>query len=395
MIVARAIEVFARATATRRGIERVVTLIQERTGAPDSAMREFMAYGQLCHLTNGLQEERLPMNSPKPTDVMTQLMGGFQVSQAVYVAAKLDLPTMLDEAGGPLTVAELAERSGARVQPLRRLLRTLASMGLFTVDGDRISLAPIGATLSRNASDSLYGMVVMWMETHYAPFGDLLHTLRTGEPAATHHLGKPFFEWVNEEPERSRQFSDAMASVTSGLRTGMFDDYALPDGELVADIGGADGSVLAGLIKDLPDRRGIVFDLPPVIPAARAALTAQGLDGRVEAVGGDFFDAVPVADIYVYSYILHDWDDDAAIRLLQAAAKAGGSGARLLIFETIVPDGSEPHLAKMVDLTMLGMLTGMERTKAEYAALLSAAGITIDRVVPTPTPFSVIEATVD
>lgn len=335
------------------------------------------------------------MNAPKPTDVMVQLMGGFQVSQAVYVVAKLDLPTMLDEAGGPLAVSELAEKSGAQVQPLRRLLRTLASMGLFTLDGDRVSLAPVGATLSRIAPDSLHGAAVMWMETHYAPFGDLLHTLRTGEPAATHYLGKPFFDWVNENPDRSRQFSNAMASVTSGLRTGMFDGYALPAGELIADIGGADGSVLVELIRNLPDRRGIVFDLPPVVPAAQSTMTAQGLDGRVEVVGGDFFDSVPAADIYVLSYILHDWDDDDATRVLQSAAKAGGPGARVLIVEAILPDGSEPHLAKMVDLTMLGMLTGMERSRAEYESLLNAAGISIDRVVPTPSPYSIIEATVD
>jgi hypothetical protein len=235
----------------------------------------------------------------------------------------------------------------------------------------------------------------MWMETHYAPFGDLLHTLRTGEPAATHYLGKPFFDWVNENPDRSRQFSNAMASVTSGLRTGMFDGYALPAGELIADIGGADGSVLVELIRNLPDRRGIVFDLPPVVPAAQSTMTAQGLDGRVEVVGGDFFDSVPAADIYVLSYILHDWDDDDATRVLQSAAKAGGPGARVLIVEAILPDGSEPHLAKMVDLTMLGMLTGMERSRAEYESLLSAAGISIDRVVPTPSPYSIIEATVD
>ncbi|MGI5195750.1 methyltransferase [Streptomyces sp. CA-288835] len=335
-----------------------------------------------------------PMPVPKPTDVMLQMAGGFQVSQAVYVVAKLDVPTMLDEAGGPLTVSELAERSGAQVQHLRRLLRTLASMGVFVLDGDEVSLTPIGATLSRNADDSLHAVALMWMETHYAPFGDLLHTVKTGEPAANHHFGKPFIDWVTENPDRAQLLSDAMASVTKGLRTGMFDDYSLPAGELVADIGGADGSVLVELIKDLPDRRGIVFDLPPVTQAARANVAARGLEGRVEVIGGDFFDSVPAADIYVLSAILHDWDDASAVRLLQSVAKAGGSGARVLVIEAVVPDGGEPHLAKMSDLTMLGMAPGMERTRAEYESLLNAAGVGIDRVVPTSTPYSVIEATV-
>ncbi|WP_432584757.1 hypothetical protein ABVG11_01390 [Streptomyces sp. HD1123-B1] len=116
-------------------------------------------------------------------------------------------------------------------------------MGLFTLDGDRVTLEPIGATLSRNAGDSLYGAAVMWMETHYVPFSDLLHTHRTGEPAATDYLGKPFFDWVNENPDRSGQFCDVMASITSGLCTGIFDHYQLPDGELIADIGGAGSTV--------------------------------------------------------------------------------------------------------------------------------------------------------
>ncbi|WP_328362282.1 acetylserotonin O-methyltransferase [Streptomyces sp. NBC_00445] len=331
---------------------------------------------------------------PKPVDVMLQMTGGFQVSQAVYVVAKLDLATMLDEAGGPLTVSELAEKSGAQAEPLRRLLRTLASMGVFVLDGDRVSLTPIGATLSRNAADSVHAVTLMWMETHYAPFSDLLHTLRTGEPASDHYLGKPFFDWLTEDPARTQQFSEAMAAVTNGFRTGMFDDYALPAGELVADLGGADGTVLAELIKDLPDRRGIVFDLPAMTPAARSNIAARGLDGRVEVVAGDFFDSVPFADIYVLSYILHDWDDAAAVRLLQSVAKAGGPDARVLIFETVMPDGDEPHMAKAIDLTMLAMGTGKERTRAEYEALLNAAGISIDRVVPTPTPYSIIEATI-
>ncbi|MGW0755059.1 methyltransferase [Streptomyces sp. NPDC002814] len=331
---------------------------------------------------------------PKPVDVMLQMTGGFQVSQAVYVVAKLDLPTMLDEAGGPLTVSELAEKSGAQVEPLRRLLRTLASMGVFVLDGDRVSLTPIGATLSRNAADSVHAVTLMWMETHYAPFSDLLHTLRTGEPASDHYLGKPFFDWLTEDPARTQQFSEAMAAVTNGFRTSLFDDYTLPAGELVADLGGADGTVLAELIKDLPDRRGIVFDLPAMTPAARSNIAARGLDGRVEVVAGDFFDSVPFADIYVLSYILHDWDDAAAVRLLQSVAKAGGPDARVLIFETVMPDGDEPHMAKAIDLTMLAMGTGKERTRAEYEALLKAAGISIDRVVPTSTPYSIIEATI-
>jgi hypothetical protein len=231
------------------------------------------------------------------------------------------------------------------------------------------------------------------METHYGPFGDLLHTVRTGEPAANKYYGEPWFNWVAKDPERIDLLTRAMGAVTTSLRRGMFDGYRLPEGAVVADIGGADGAMIAQLLTDDPDRRGIVFDLPDVVSAAPKTIADHGLSGRVQVIGGDFFDSVPAADVYILSYILHDWDDESCRRILANIAKAAKPGARLVIVESVIPAGDEPHPAKVIDITMLAMLTGRERTEEEYRALLNSAGFTIDRIVPSPTPYCFIEAT--
>jgi hypothetical protein len=331
--------------------------------------------------------------APSPSAAMTQMMAGFQVSQALYVIAKLDIATLLDD--GPLNVDELAERTGAHQPALRRLIRTLTPLGIFTTSDGDVSTTPLGAVLSRNHPESMHAFIRFWMETHYLPFSTLLHTVRTGEVGTTRYLGKPFFEWITDDPDRAELMSRAMADVTAGLRTGMFDDYELPDGDVVADIGGGDGSILLTLLKDRPERRGIVFDLPAITPTADASIAREGLADRVETVAGDFLKEVPAADIYILGFILHDWDDETCGRILQSIRAAAKPGARLLIIEGVVPPGDEPHLIKMIDLTMLGLLPGREREADEYRDLLAANGFTLDRIVDTVSPLSIIEATVD
>jgi DNA-binding Lrp family transcriptional regulator len=329
-----------------------------------------------------------------PSAVMVQLLGGFQVSQAIYVVTDLGVATILEQEG-PKTVAELAERTGAKREPLHRLIRTLAPLGVFTTEGEYVNVTPVGATLSEKHPRSLHGIARMWMETHYLPFSELRHSVRTGQPGSDKYLGKPFFDWIATDPRREVLFSQAMADITSSLRTGMFDGYQLPAGRTVADIGGSDGSVLVELLTLDRDagRRGILFDRPTTVPAAGPTLAAAGLTDRVEVVAGDFFTEAPAADIYVLSNILHDWDDQSCQRILGNIAAAASPAARLLVIEGVVPDGDQPHLTKVIDLTMLGMVSGKERTEQEYRDLLDSAGFTLDRIVPTPSPFSVLEAT--
>jgi hypothetical protein len=323
---------------------------------------------------------------------MVQMLAGFQVAQALYVVARLDIATHLES--GARTIGELAATTGSQPDALRRLVRALASMGVFRqLPNDAVESTALGATLSARGPESVRDAALFWMETHYLPFNELLHTIRTGEPAADRYYGQPFFDWIIKDPERIALLTGAMANVTNGLRAGTFDDYRLPEGEVVADLGGADGTVLLTLLAEEPDRRGIVFDLPEVVSRARDSLARHAAADRIEVVAGDFFRSVPRADVYVLSYILHDWDDTSCRRILQAISNAAAPGARLVVIEGVVPPDARPHLTKMIDLTMLAMLAGKERTADEYQELLSAAGFTVDRIVSTPSPYSVIEAT--
>ncbi len=345
-------------------------------------------------LTTPMNEMDGSGSDPSTTLAMAKMIFGFKLSQTLYVVAKLDIATAL--LAGPRDVGDLAAETGCHAASLRRILRNLTGIGVFTSQGDdTFAVTPLGATLATGVPGSLHDLALTSMETEYAPFADLLHTVRTGIPAATHHYGRPYFDWLAEDPERAATFTRAMANMANGLRVGAMGNYKLPDGQTVADIGGADGSLLTKLLADDPTRRGIVFDRPDVIPAAAKLLEERDLADRVEAVGGDFFTSVPNADVYLLSAILHNWDDAACARILHSIAAAASPGARLVVLGLILPVGDEPHPAKMTDLTMLGLLTGRERTAAEHEALLASAGFTIDRIVPAPppNPFSIIEAT--
>jgi O-methyltransferase domain/Dimerisation domain len=321
------------------------------------------------------------------------LLAGFQVAQALYVVAKLNVATALRD--GPRPVRELAASTGAVPAALARLLRSLAGLGVFTeAEPGVYALTPLGATLASDTPGSVRDLALTWMETHYAPFGRLLDGVMSGAPAASLYYGKPFFEWLSSDAEQVQRFTGAMANLTDAIRLHAMSDYRLPRGGRVADVGGADGSLLCALLNDDPEpRRGVVLDLPHVVPAAREHIESLGLEQRIEAIGGDFFAQVPPADVYLVSMILHDWDDDACLRLLTSIGRSASRGTRLVALEFVVPHGDGPHMSKMIDLTMLGMLTGHERSALEFEGLLEAAGFTLDRIVETQTPLSILEAT--
>jgi SAM-dependent methyltransferase len=323
---------------------------------------------------------------------MQQLLSGFEVSQALYVVAELGVATAL--LGGPRSVEELAAETGADSDALGRIIRFLAPLGVFRATDDGVEVTDLGRTLAEGPDDSVRGLARYWMETHYAPFGDLLHTARTGETAATKFLGKPFFDWVKESSHLAEVQNSAMADGGRSARGDLLDHYRLPEGNTIADIGGADGTLLAELLVKRPDSKGIVFDLPKVSAEAHETLAAAGLSDRTTVIGGDFFDAVPTADVYVMSAVLHDWSDSEAARILRSIADAAAPGARLVLVEMVMPEGDGPHVTKMVDLIMLAMVGGRERTETEWRSLLEEGGFTLDRIVSGSTGvMSAIEAT--
>ncbi len=334
------------------------------------------------------------MEAHPPPVQMIQLLSGFQVSQALYVAARIGVADLLVD--GPLPADRLASELECDPTALSRLLRTLASLGVFTETGTGdFGLTPLGATLVSGGEGSMRDLALMWMETHYLPFAGLLDTVRTGTCAATEYYQQPFFSWLSTQPDQVDRFSRAMANLTDGIKAGAIASYTFPQSGTIVDVGGADGALLSLALQSAPDTNGIVFDLPHVIEQAESTLKSHGLDDRMTAQAGDFFEAVPEgADAYLLSMVLHDWDDADAHRLLTSIRKAAVPGSRVLAFELVMPTGDQPHMSKMIDLTMLGMLTSRERTDAEMQRLFEGAGFTYEGVVPSPTPISIIEASV-
>jgi len=325
---------------------------------------------------------------------MVQLLSGFQVSQALYVAAKIGVADRLIE--GPMPVERLASDLDCDPLALSRLLRTLASLGVFSeIEPGCYGLTPLGATLVSGSEGSMRDLALMWMETHYEPFAGLVDTVRSGQCAATAHYGRPFFSWLADQPGQVDRFSRAMANLTDGIKAGAIASYTFPESATIVDIGGADGALLAKVLESAPHATGTVFDLPHVVAEAAPTLKSYGLGDRMTSAGGDFFEAVPAgADVYLLSMVLHDWNDQDAIRLLANIRDAAAPGAQVLALELVMPTGDQPHMSKMIDLTMLGMLNGRERTGSEMTTLFERAGMVYDGVVPTPTPISIIEARV-
>ncbi len=334
------------------------------------------------------------MDAHPPPVQMVQLLAGFQVSQALYVAAKIGVADHLID--GPVPIERLAAELDADPLALSRLLRTLSSLGVFSeTEPGTFGLTPLGATLVSDGEASMRDLALMWMETHYAPFASLLATVRSGECAATQHYGQPFFSWLAAQPEQIDRFSRAMANLTDGIKTGAIASYDFRDAGTIVDVGAADGALLAEVLASAPETTGIAFDLPHVVAEATAKMKSFGFGDRLTSEAGDFFEAVPGgADTYLLSMVLHDWSDAEATRLLANIRAAASPGAHVLAFELVMPTGDQPHMSKMIDLTMLGMLNGRERTDSEMRTLFEGAGFTYQGAVPTPTPISIIEARV-
>ncbi len=236
--------------------------------------------------------------------------------------AKLGIADLL--AGGARTPAEISDTLGTDGAATARLLRSLSGLGVFTDAGDHgYTLTPLGETLTSDAPGSMRDLALMWMETHYVPFGGLVETVRTGRTAATQHYRMPFFTWLGQDPDLVARFTGAMANLTDGIKRHAVSGYEVGKPTRIVDVGGADGSLLALLLDRVPEATGISFDLPHVVEAVPAVAKAHELDDRLSGEGGDFFERVPGgADMYVLSMVLHDWDDEHASRLLRNIASA-------------------------------------------------------------------------
>lgn len=323
---------------------------------------------------------------------MYELLTGFVVSQAIFAVAELGVATVLLD--GPRRVDDVAAAVGADADALGRVIRFLAQHGVFRTSDRTVEITDLGRTLAEGQPDSLRNVARYFRQTHYAPFGCLSETVRTGEPAATLFFGKPFFDWINENPAMAELQDEAMAGFTQNARGDLLDVYDFPDGVIIADIGGADGTLLVELCARRPECRGILYDLPSSVSRAARTVRAAGLEQRVEIVAGDFFEVAPMADVYVLSAVLRHWNDAAAVRILQNVANAAPTYARLVVMDMIMPEDDAPHPTKSIDITMLGMLGGRQRSLSEWRRLLARAGFTLQRTVAGSGWYSALEANI-
>jgi len=336
--------------------------------------------------------EPAPMHEP-PYAVVLKMLTGSWVAQAVGAAARLRLADHV--ASGPKPLADIAGAAGVPAPSAARLLRTLASLGVFSEPTPgHYGPTPISECLRTGGQNSLRELAMAETDAvHWAAWGRFADSVRANAPMAKTALGMEPWDYYGAHPEDAAIFSAGMGNLSAIVTPEVLAAYDFSKARTIVDVGGAHGVLVSAILQAHAGARGVLLDLPHVIAGAKPALEAAGTAARVELVAGSFFERVPAGgDVYLLKLVLHDWDDDKATVILKACAAAMSPAARLLIVELMVPADNRPSPAQLMDLNMLVMLGGRERTEQEYGRLLAGAGLRLVRAIPTRTPFFVIEA---
>jgi SAM-dependent methyltransferase len=330
-----------------------------------------------------------------PPIALFRLVTGYYVSRSIHVVAKLGIADLLNQ--GPMNSEELATAAGVHGPSLRRVMRLLVSSGVFAEDDEsKFKLTPIGECLRAGAPNSMHATALLFGGMAQEAWRDLLHSVRTGEPAFQRVFGLDTFAYMTKHPEEAANFDRAMGSFTSQIGAAVASVYSFSQFHTVVDVGGGTGALLAAILRTDQRVRGILFEQPEVADRARAEIRKLGLDHRCDVRSGNFFQEVPTGgDCYVLKHVVHDWDDERAIEILRSCHRAMHTEARLLILEGIYPpsiDKSDASIgATSNDVNMLVCTGGRQRTEAEFRALLDASNFRLTTVTPTPARISVIE----
>ena len=324
---------------------------------------------------------------------MLNLTIGHWIARLTYVAAKLKLADLLKYS--PRTPVQLAKATGVDAQALYRVLRTLASVGVFAeTTGGRFKLTPLAATLRSDVPGSMRAFALMINEKYtWDSWTELLHGVKTGAVAFIKAHGVKPFEYLENHPEDLAVFGESMTSLSQNENPAISAAYNFSGVRTLVDIGGGHGSLLGAILKANPKLKGVLFDQPSVI--ARAGndqhVTAKGVAGRCSLESGSFFETVPSGDAYIMKYILHDWNDAQCVKILKNCREAMHGKGKVLVVDNVIPAGNAPSWGKLLDIQML-VIGGRERTKKEFASMFAAAGLKMTRVVPTRCPLSIVEA---
>lgn len=331
----------------------------------------------------------------QPSDTMSlmSLTAGKCVSRAIAVAAELGIADLLKD--GAKSAATIARAANASEDGVYRLLRALASVGIFAETGERrFRLTPLGKLLRTDSPEALGGYTrFVGHESTWRPWGELGHSVRTGEPAFDHVFAMPIFEYFAKMPEAAAIFDAAMTSISTFESKAVLAAYDFAGIGTLVDVAGGHGLLITSILKANRKMRGILFDLPHVTAGALELLHGRGIADRCQIVSGDFFASIPEgADAHIMKHIIHDWDDERAIQILKNCHRALRPGGKVLIVDAVIPPGNAAHFGKLLDLEMLVLTPrGRERTRAEFRDLLNRSGFRLRRVVPTETHLSVVE----
>jgi hypothetical protein len=333
-------------------------------------------------------------STPDPAQQVLQVAVGYMASAALYTAITLNIADHL--AAGPRDVSELARVSGANEDALFRVLRLLASVGVFAEAGPRrFALNPAADLLRKDVPGSLRGMAVFLPDPfHFRAYANLLHAVTTGNTATEATFGMPVFEYLAQNPDYSKVFNDAMTALSAPVIGAALEAYDFGQIGTLVDVAGGHGEVLMSILKKHPNVRGVLTDVAHVIAGAKPRIAAADLADRCQAVPCDFFQAVPEGgDAYIMKHIIHDWDDGRATTILKNIARAmGDKKGKVILLESVIAAGSAPDFGKFIDIEMLALPGGKERSEEEFRTLFAGAGFELTRVVPTKSPLWVVEA---
>src|SRR5882724_7729067 len=324
--------------------------------------------------------------------VLFQMATGYWVSQAIYVAAKLGIADLLKD--GPQSCVTLAASTGSDALSLFRLMRALSCVGIFLhLGSDCFALSRLAESLQTEVHGSLRAMVITIGEIHYQACGNLLHSVQTGSPAFNSVFGASLFDYLQQNVDAADVFNQGMANLSSMLAYAVLMAYDFSGISSIVDIGGGQGKLLEKILQFNPDIEGTVFDTSSTIERAKQQRVDNAWTRRCSYLAGDFFTSVPQgADAYILCGVIHDWDDSRAITILRNCRRAMADKAKLLLVDMVVPDTDARSFSKLLDLNMLAMTGGRERTRAEFRALLAVADYKLTRIIPTMAPQSIIEA---
>jgi hypothetical protein len=333
------------------------------------------------------------MTETSPSWQLDRMITRYWISQAIYAAARFDIAGYLKD--GPRSVEELATATSTDSDALYRLLRALASVGIFAEgESRRFSSTPLAEPLRDDVPGSKRALALMAGDVQFRAWTEIEYSVRTGKIAFDKVFRKPVFDYLGEHPDQARIFDQAMVGIHGREANAVLDAYDFGGIGLLADIGGGNGSQISAILRKHTALQGLLFDLPHVVARAKQPIESAGLSDRCQLVGGSFFDYVPPgADAYLMRHIIHDWDEEKSLTILRNCHQAMTASSRLLVVESVIPAGNEPFPGKFLDLVMLLITGGKERTEAEYRSLFGKGGFNLKRVIPTDTEVSIIEAT--